>query len=371
MVRRVASCCRTLLPMLLLAVVEPGSGTGDGGSSFAGDPAAGADGLASVPVRLEWKVVLDGSAASLSSDHQAAAMGMALLGPAVEPSGCAGPAVPGRLASCPVTILSWAHFGEIRGEGRSGSAWQLEAQPGPAGRVEARWAADGGLEFPGRLVLRPELVLTLEGVEEEPLRLRSRERPELSGSLEGWPPFTEGWPPTATVLTLTGKPVAFYRETELGAPGAVPMVRLREGYAVLGTQPTAFFEERPRIVAASGASGVVGCDDGPAQGRPGVTLSWTPTAERVRDVAVTHYTIYRNPRPDDPSGWRRWKRRPAVCHRVVDPEGDFRSPVAYRVTHGTDLPLGGTAEGLAGPALRLELVRPESSNRAPEELGHE
>ena len=183
--------------------------------------------------------------------------------------------------------------------------------------------------FPGELKLGGRMVITVQIGDQEPIRLRSREEPILSGLVAGWPPY-------GMQLELENGPIKYFVEGSIEDESAEPLVKVVGNRVLLGTEPHPILSRAPEITAAE-------------RGQDGVSLTWTDTAaERPTTPPITAYHVYRNREPGDIDSWELAARVPATETSWKDDTLAPDQKAEYLLVHAARCPFNYDLEGLLG-----------------------
>ena len=233
-----------------------------------------------------------------------------------------------------VVIVRFAKFGEARLPDNTLIRWLVVMEDGDTlqGPMIAPTLSNGTVDFPGHLRLGGRMVVTVQVGETEPMRLRSRTEPVLSGDIAGWPPY-------GASLRLENGPIEYFLEDDVENAQANPVVQVTANTVVLGTQPHPILSRAPEIIRAE-------------RGPGGVELQWTSTADEIETTPpITAYHVYRNATPHDVAGYELAEVVAAPSTTWTDTQPPSGA-VSYLVVHAARCPFNYDLEGLLGnPAL--------------------
>lgn len=270
----------------------------------------------------------------LENGPPARANGSSCSGPCTRPSpheylNCT---INAGLATCRLNILRFSQFGQVTAP--FAFQWAIVMAEGEslAGTMSAALDSTGALVYPAEAELGGRMVVTvqLDG-QPAPIVLRSRKEPRFRSQILGWPPY-------GSEFTLSNPPIEYYQASQIDDPAAVPFMIVTSNDVRIGTEKSAFFEARPKIL------GVKPTDSG-----DGLEITWLETAGSVPGVTIARYHIYRNLTPGTLAGWQRIATLPAGTSSYIDRSVPSGVPADYVISHATDYPFGIEYEGIFDP----------------------
>jgi hypothetical protein len=174
------------------------------------------------------------------------------------------------------------------------------------------------------------MVITVQIGDAEPLRLRSKKEPILSGQVAGWPPY-------GTRLELENGPIEYFSEDMLSTQGADPVVKVTQNTVFLGTEPHPILSRAPSITSAK------------RQAQGGLALTWTNTADEIAtEPSITAYHVYRNLDPGVIEKWELATRAPTSQTSWHDTDLGKSQVAEYLIVHAARCPFDYDLEGLLG-----------------------